>query len=86
MAWLALVPRVPRPGTTTRRSADVQSLFVASEQRGKGIGSALVNAATEQAYRLGASRVTVNSGRHAVPVYQRLGFWTPRQLLQKLAE
>ena len=28
MAWLALVPRVPRPGTTTRLSADIQSVFV----------------------------------------------------------
>jgi hypothetical protein len=25
MAWLALVPRVPRPGATTRHSADIQA-------------------------------------------------------------
>jgi GNAT superfamily N-acetyltransferase len=84
MAWLALVPRVPRPGMTTRRTADIQSVFVVSEQRGKRIGSALIQAASEHALCLGAERVTVNSGRKAVPVYERLGFASSRQLLQKL--
>lgn len=86
MAWLAVVPRVPRPGTTTRCSADIQSVFVVPEQRGKRIGSALVKAASEHALRLGAGRVTVHSGRKAVPVYQRLGFASSRQLLQREAE
>lgn len=86
MAWLTLVPRVPRPGVTTRRSADIQSVFVVSEQRGKRIGSALVQAASEHALRLGAGRVTVHFGRKAVPVYERLGFASSRQLLQRPAE
>jgi GNAT superfamily N-acetyltransferase len=86
MAWLALVPRVPRPGVTTRRSADIQSVFVVPEQRGKRIGSALVQAASDHAFRLGAGHVTVHSGRKAVPVYERLGFASSRQLLQKEAE
>lgn len=86
MAWLALVPRVPRPGVTTRSSADIQSVFVVPEQRGKGIGSALVQAASEHAVRLGAARVTVHSGRKAVPLYERLGFASSAQLLQRPAE
>ncbi|TCO51101.1 ribosomal protein S18 acetylase RimI-like enzyme [Kribbella antiqua] len=86
MAWLALVRRPPRPGATSRRSADIQSVFVVPEHRGKRIGSALVQAATDHALRLGASRVTVHSGRKAVPVYERLGFAPSRQLLQKEAE
>ncbi|WP_328999774.1 GNAT family N-acetyltransferase [Kribbella sp. NBC_00709] len=83
MAWVALVPRVPRPGTTTRMSADIQSVYVTPDVRGHGIGSALVEAATEHALRLGALRVTVHSGRKAVPVYERLGFESSRQLLQQ---
>lgn len=83
MAWLALVPRVPRPGTITRRSADIQSVFVVPEQRGEGIGTALVQTASEHARRLGASRVTVSSGRRAVPLYERLGFTSSRQLLER---
>ncbi len=86
MAWLAFVARVPRPGDTTRRSADVQSVFVLPEQRGRRIGSALVRAATEHALHLGARRVTVQSSRRAVPVYERLGFASSRELLQMPAE
>ncbi|MEV4624970.1 GNAT family N-acetyltransferase [Micromonospora sp. NPDC049523] len=83
MAWVALVPRVPRPGATSRLSADIQSVFVMPSERGQGIGSALVEAASEHATRLGAIRVTVHSGRRAVPVYERLGFESSRQLLQR---
>jgi GNAT superfamily N-acetyltransferase len=85
MAWVALVPRVPRPGATNRLSADIQSVFVLPEQRGQGIGSALVAAASEHATYLGSLRVTVHSGRRAVPVYERLGFESSRQLLQRTA-
>ena len=85
MAWVALVPRVPRPGATSRLSADIQSVFVMPKQRGRGIGSALVEAASEHATHLGSLRVTVQSGRKAVPVYERLGFESSRQLLQRIA-
>ncbi|WP_405784961.1 MULTISPECIES: GNAT family N-acetyltransferase [unclassified Streptomyces] len=65
MAWVALVPRMPRPGATSRLSADIQSVFVMPEQRGRGIGSALVEAASEHAAHLGSLRVTVHSGRYS---------------------
>ncbi len=83
MAWVALVPRVPRPGATSRMSADIQSVFVMPDARGHGIGSALVKAASEHAMAAGALHVTVHSGRKAVPVYERLGFESSRQLLQR---
>jgi len=85
MAWLALLPRVPRPGALARLSADLQSVFVVPEHRGKGVGSTLVDTATKHAVRLGAGRVTVSSGRKAVPVYERLGFAPSRELLQRLS-
>jgi GNAT superfamily N-acetyltransferase len=77
MGWLALVPRPPRPGATDRLAADVQSVFVRPEERGRGVGTALVRAATEHALRLGAEHVTVHSGERAVPVYERLGSRPP---------
>ncbi|MEU7821572.1 GNAT family N-acetyltransferase [Catellatospora sp. NPDC049133] len=82
MAWVALLPRIPRPGATSRLSADIQTVFVVPEQRGQGIGSALVQAASEYAANVGAIRVTVHSGRRAVPMYERLGFESSRQLLR----
>ena len=81
MAWVALLARVPRPGELARRSADVQSVYVVAEQRGRHIGSALVRAAVEHARLLGVSRVTVHSSPRAVPVYRRLGFSSSRELL-----
>lgn len=83
MAWVALVPRVPRPGATNRLSADIQTVFVLPQHRGAGVGSALIEAAAEHAIGLGAARVTVQSGRTAVSMYERLGFQSSRQLLQR---
>jgi GNAT superfamily N-acetyltransferase len=81
MAWLALVARVPRPGTTARRSADVQSVFVLPERRGQGIGTALVRTARDRAVALGAAHVSVHASREAVPLYERLGFASSRLFL-----
>lgn len=81
MAWLALVARVPRPGITTRQSADIQSVFVLPDHRGQGVGAALVQAATHHAFHLGAAHVTVHSSTAAVPLYERLGFASSRDVL-----
>ncbi len=83
MAWVAVVSRPPRPGELVRLSADIQSVYVLPEHRNRGVGSELVQAATDHATRLGAARVTVHSGQHAVPLYERLGFESSRQLLQR---
>lgn len=82
-AWLAVQPRVPRPGATARASADVQSVFVRPEHRGGGIGTALVAAAASYAADVGAARVTVHAGRRARPLYERLGFASSPVLLQR---
>lgn len=86
MAWLALLPRVSRPGTRARSSADLQSVFVLPAHRGRGVGSALVKAATEYALRRGAARVTVQSGANALRLYERLGFASSALLLQTMAD
>lgn len=82
MAWVAFVPRVPRPDSARRMSADIQTVFVRSDHRSRGLGTALVQAASEHAMRHDAIHVTVHSSRRAVPVYERLGFASSPQLLQ----
>lgn len=82
MAWLALLARTPRPGNALRCSADIQSVYVLPQHRGRGVGAQLVNAASEHAFRAQATRVTVQSGRRAVPLYERLGFASSPRLLQ----
>ncbi|GAA2926791.1 hypothetical protein GCM10010458_06090 [Microbacterium luteolum] len=73
-AWVALLPRVPRPGQVERLSADIQSVFVLPEHRGHGIGTELVSAAYQHAVSAGAAKVVVNSSVGAVSLYRRLGF------------
>ncbi|MFD6134831.1 GNAT family N-acetyltransferase [Isoptericola sp. NPDC060257] len=85
MAWVAFVPRVPRPGATRRMSADIQTVFIRSDHRGRGLGTALVEAASEHATRRGAAHATAHSSRRAVPVNGRLGFASSPQLLRTTA-
>lgn len=85
MAWVAIVPRVPRPGVPDRLGADLQTVFVRPEWRGRGIGTALVRAAVEHAERLGVLHTTIHSGLRSVPVHERLGFGSSPQLLQRTA-
>lgn len=74
MAWLAVTPRVPFPGTSHRASGDLQSMYVLPEHRGNRVGGRLVEAVLALARDLGLERVTVHSSRRAVPMYERAGF------------
>jgi GNAT superfamily N-acetyltransferase len=82
MAWLARVPRVPTPRAPDRVVGDVQSVFVAPEERAAGVGGALVEALLGEARALGAERVVVHSSPRAVPMYERGGFAVAPVLLQ----
>ena len=44
------------------------------DYRGKGLGSALVNALCEKAESLGADKIYLEAQLHAIPFYERLGF------------
>ncbi|GMA29288.1 GNAT family N-acetyltransferase [Arenivirga flava] len=74
MAWVAFTARPPIIGTTGRRSADLQSVFVRPEHRGAGLGVRLVQAAIELARAEGAEHLTVHATPDAAAFYERFGF------------
>ncbi len=82
MAWLAIVARPPTPDRPERTTADVQTVYVAPEARGRGVAQRLVAALLEGAVEAGVERTTVHSSVVGEPLYRRLGFGDARRLLQ----
>lgn len=82
MAWLAVVPRVPRPGALERASGDVQCVYIVPNERNSGLGGQLIEVVLELAQELGLEHVTVHSSTRAIPVYTRHGFAASPRLLQ----
>ena len=74
MGFLALVNRVPGPDDLDRHHGDIQSMYVARQHRGMGLGSELLRALLGLATDTGCNRVEVHSGRRAVAFYERAGF------------
>ncbi len=82
MAWLALVPRVPTPQSLSRRSGDVQCVYVVPGERASGLGGRLIDAVVALGRELGLERVTVHSSFRAISAYCRHGFVASPRLLQ----
>jgi GNAT superfamily N-acetyltransferase len=81
MAWLAVVSRVPSPGSMVRATGDLQSVYLIPEERSGGLGGRLVAAVLEEAAALGLRKVTVQSTTRAIPVYARNGFAAAPEVL-----
>jgi GNAT superfamily N-acetyltransferase len=80
MTWVAITARFPTPQSAQRRTADLQSVYVVPEARGRGIGSALIRAALDEATARGASRAVVHSSDAAIDLYARHGFASSARL------
>lgn len=83
MAWVAVAPRVPSPGSLKRANAEVMSVYVVPEARGLGVGSMLIEAAVASAAQGGAEHVVVHSSEAALSLYQRAGFATSSLVLDQ---
>ena len=79
--FLAVTPRVPTAEHHRRTCADVQSVWVAPDRRGDGIGRRLVMSLLDLAHELGVEHVTVHSSTRAVTLYERVGFVHDHELL-----
>jgi len=74
MAWLMLSDRVPSPWSLSRRTGDVQAVYVIPELRSLGVGRVLIDAVLAEARLRELEHVTVHSSDRAVPFYLRSGF------------
>jgi len=87
MAWLALVARPPTPDRPAHRlTADVQTVYVHPDLRGRGVAGRLVTALLDLADELGVERTSVHSSVAGESLYRRLGFGDARLLLQRPPE
>jgi len=83
MAWLALAPRVPSPGSLRRNNGEVQGVYVVPELRGQEIGGQLIGLAVAAAERAGVERTVVHSTEAALTAYERAGFAASPLLLER---
>jgi GNAT superfamily N-acetyltransferase len=81
MAWLAIVERIPGPEHFARRSGDVQSVYVDPAERGRSVGTQLVQVVVQHARELGLAHLSLHPSERSVPMYERLGFESADRLL-----
>lgn len=84
MGFLALIDRVPSPGSLDRRHGDIQSMYVKPTHRNDGVGSEIVQSLLKLAGDAGCERIEVHSGRRAVTFYERAGFEHFHRLLNQV--
>lgn len=82
MAWLMLADRVPSPWSLSRRTGDVQSVYVIPELRNLGVGKVLLDTVLAEARLRELEHLTVHSSDRAVSFYLRAGFKEARTWLE----
>lgn len=81
MAWLAIIERIPGPEVWKRLSGHIQSVYVTTEHRDRGLGSLLIGELIEGARREGVDYLFVHPSPRSFPFYRRLGFTGEGSLL-----
>lgn len=79
--FLVVTDRVPSPGRLTRRSADIQAVYVDSEHRNAGIGGHLIAALIDIAEAVNAEHLTVHANERAASLYHRAGLAVDSMML-----
>jgi GNAT superfamily N-acetyltransferase len=77
MASLFEYRRMPKPGRPDSRWGYLSNMFVLSEHRNRGIGSALLDAIVAEATERGYVRLVLSPSEPAIPFYMRAGFTLP---------
>jgi GNAT superfamily N-acetyltransferase len=77
MASLFEYRRMPKPGRPDSRWGYVSNMFVREEHRGRGVGTALLDAILATAEERGYARLVLSPSERAVSMYARAGFVVP---------
>ncbi|MFD9246432.1 GNAT family N-acetyltransferase [Streptomyces sp. NPDC056460] len=80
--FLCLVERMPEPYEDSNPVGYVTNYFVLSSQRNRGAGSALLEALQQHARSAGLEGLIVWPSERSIPLYRRLGFQSPDELLE----
>lgn len=72
--WLARLDGQPVGTARLLRSGQIGRMAVLREQRGRGIGAALLSAVIARADVLGRRELFLHAQSHAIPFYERFGF------------
>ncbi len=86
MSWLQLLEKLPNPVGEPEMHGYVSSLFVRSERRGAGIGSALLAACLDECESCGADAVFLWPTPRSRALYERHGFALGDDLLERRLE
>jgi GNAT superfamily N-acetyltransferase len=81
MAWLAVIERIPGPEIWKRLAGHIQSVYVTSGHRDRGLGSLLIKELIEGARTEGLDYLLVHPSARSFPFYRRLGFTGQGSLL-----
>ncbi|MER5932982.1 GNAT family N-acetyltransferase [Streptomyces sp. NPDC002054] len=80
--FLCLVERMPEPYEDNNPVGYVTNFFVLPSQRNKGVGSALLESLKQRSRGAGLEGLIVWPSERSTPLYQRLGFQLPEELLE----
>lgn len=72
--WVQLVPKVPNPAREAETHAYLTNNYVAPERRGRGVGTALVEAAVGWCRQAGIDSVILWPTDDSRSLYRRFGF------------
>ncbi len=84
--WARRVTKVPKPGTPSGAWTYVTNVYVEPGWRNAGVGSLLLGAILERSRRQGRELALVWPAERSAPLYRRLGFAPPAELLLVVLE
>jgi GNAT superfamily N-acetyltransferase len=79
--WVQIVEKIPNPGPEAECHAYLSNFFVNGEARNAGAGTELLRTAIEHCRALGADTVFLWATQRSMPLYERLGFTRPHDVL-----